>query len=44
MSKEVCEFLLKLLAQLKVSPLNPEAAEVVRLAKEAESALIKLLE
>jgi hypothetical protein len=44
MSKEVCEFLLKLLAQLKVAPLSPEAVEVVRLAKEAEAALIKLLE
>jgi len=44
MTRETVEFLLKLLAQLKVSPLNPEAAEVVRLVKEAEAALIKLLE
>lgn len=42
MTKETIEFLLKLLAQLKIGPLQPDALEVLQLTVKAQAELAKL--
>ena len=43
MTRETIEFLLKLLAHLKISPLQPDALEVTQLSIKAQAELVEEL-